>query len=177
MQRIMTALMLVLAVCTAQLAYADMVPQSVRLFAQQAQKLPQSNFDLNLCTLLARAQQFPGGFWAVPADRTGPLTCDLSHVLLAYDGWCAAGVCNIDPHFSQALMAWIEVDVFEDGIVIWANHYTKKDVPRTPACEAAAVAFLHGPLKGPFKIGGASLELFPQDWLSCIPMTAGCDPR
>lgn len=148
------------------------VPLSVRLFEHQRDVLPQSNFDLSLCKLLARGPRekvFPG----LPADR-GPETCDLTHVYLAYDGFCEAGVRDKKGgvHFSQSLMPMITIVEYRDGTVIYVNNVLKFDTVTTGDDEQAAVEYFsrsYAP-DAVHDVRGEQLQIFPADWEGEIPL-------
>lgn len=148
------------------------VPLSVRLFEQQKHVLPKSNFHLSLCKLLARGPRNKV-FSGLPAD-VGPETCHLTHVYLAYDGWCEAGIRDQKGgvHFSQSLMPKITIIDYSDGTVIYVNNDLKFDVVTTAEDEQAAVAYFsrsHAP-DAVHDVRGAQLQIFPADWAGEIPL-------
>lgn len=134
-----------------------LIPQSVRLYEARKAEFPQSTFNLNLCRLLERKAQ--GCFWGLPRDRE-PLSCDLTHVTLAFGGWCYTGVVDADPHFSQALMPWVCIEDYRDGTLIRVQNYLKRDAHPTPDDERAAIRFLQGPLPAVFDVRGQTRSVF-----------------
>ena len=101
---------------------AQELPRAVALYEQRKAALPRSTFDLNLCRLLAHPEP---SFYSTPKDRE-PMDCDLSHVVLKYGGWCAAGIEDkAGPHFSECYMARITIERVGGWTMVSCNHYSK----------------------------------------------------
>jgi len=159
---------------------AEPVPESVRLYQEHRANLPTMEADgrlyggLSLCKLLTHRDQ-PQPFFALPADMRPHAApeepCDLTRVLVAYRGFCTAGLEDpTGPHWTQPVLPSVEiVDYDDDWTVIYLNHYLQAHVKRTPEGEAAAAAFLAVvPGRRPY-IRGAGLPLFPLEYLRQLP--------
>ena len=153
------------------LTAALLMPPSVVLYEQHKAELPQAHFSLSLCKLL----QHPHGvrFWA-PSSDVGLDTCDLSHVTLAYGGWCAAGFLDrTGVHFSQSLVPSILIVDYADGTVIYANHAHKSQAVTGDADELAAIEFLQTLPHGPYDVRGDDLLPFPPGYEKGFPLKKG----
>ena len=156
------------------------VPESVRLYQQHEARMPRMEADgkryggLSICKLLDRPILAPQPFFALPS-HLGEDTCDLSNVVVAYGGWCTAGVEDpspVGPHFSQSLLPSVEVVVYTGTTptttVVFFNNYLKSHVRRTPAGEAAAVRFFRQ-LPPTLDVRSAGVPIFPAEYLDHLP--------
>ena len=168
---------LALSVATTGLE-AQPVPASVLAF--EAQKIdwpvPTSGGKhlggLSLCRLLERGRGRIQPFFALPADL-GEDTCDLSDVILAYNGWCMAGVQNLRrPHLTQPLFASVTIQDYDDTTVIYLNLYLRNDVVPTEKGDASALAFINNPPEE-LDIRAQGVPLFPRSYFNFIPPQPG----
>ena len=156
------------------------VPESVRLYEQVKEQMPRMEAagkrygGLSICKLLDRPILAPQPFFALPS-HLGEDTCDLSNVIVAYGGWCTAGVedpSSVGPHFSQSMLPSVEVVVYTGTTpattVVFFNHYLKSHVRRTPEGEAAAVRFFQQ-LPATLDVRSAGVAIFPQEYLEHLP--------
>ena len=199
---IVLACLFALAVTTP--THAEPLPQSVLLFELAKERIPPMQYNnmpyggLSLCKLLER-QGLPQPFFALPMDVhpsspvgvgtiarvvdgistlmpvPPPDQCDLSKVILAYGGWCTAGVEDSSqggPHFSQPLLPSVELVSYDHGwTVIYLSHYLKSHTKRTKAGRDAAAKFFQA-MPAHLDVRSAGVALFPAEYLNHLPPKA-----
>lgn len=164
------ALILVVAwLFAAAPAHAEPLPASIRAFEAVKDRIPPMELHgLSLCKLLARRPAHNAPFFALPSD-IGEDTCDLSKTILAYAGWCTAGVEDpTGPHFSTSMMPSVHIVDYDEGTVVFLNHVYKAAVKRTYAGESAATVFFLA-LPATLDIRAPGLPLFPKEYLGQLP--------
>lgn len=143
------------------------LPDSIKAYLAVKDRIPQANIDgLSVCKLLARNQRT---FYALPSD-VGPNSCDLSKVILAYNGWCTAGVEDSKGvHFSKSYLPYVTITKYDGGYtVVYLNNYLKTGVTATEADrKAATMFFTHVP--STFDIRGEDRPLFPKEYDGQLP--------
>jgi hypothetical protein len=130
----------------------------------------------HLCPLLARARTGTGPFLTQPDDFDGHITCDTTHVILAWSGYCDKGVRDTKGgvHWSQSHWPVAAVDTYPDGtVVIRLNNIAKLGAPE-PSLEdeTTAVAFLSRVASGwrpVFDVRSPGSTLFPAEWVGVFP--------
>src|SRR5262245_9822437 len=154
-------------------------PKSILMYEAVKQYLPESNFNLSLCKLLAKAHQNPE-FFASASDQLGSdetESCSLEHVTLAYGGWCWKGVLDkTQVHFAQAILPYISVKKYREGTVIRVNHYAKALTQPDRADELAAQVFFRDTLRTEgaptVYVSGLDFPLFIPGYLNAFPFIA-----
>ena len=177
MKRRLATLIGALALALSSLAEAQ-VPPSVLAF--EAHKLewpvPTSGGKhlggLSLCSLLERGRGRTQPFFALPKDL-GEDTCDLSDVILAYNGWCMAGMQNLrHPHLTQPLFASVFIQDYGSTTVVYLNLYLRDDVEPTEVGDASALEFINNP-PVELDIRAQGVPLFPRSYFDFIPPQPG----
>jgi hypothetical protein len=154
--------------------HAEPIPQSVRLWEQQKHRLPRVEVNgvplqgLSLCTLVARCHE-PQPFLALPSDL-GEDTCDLSQVILAYGGWCRAGVEHpTNPHLAPPQLPLVTCVRTDEGVLLlYLNNITKLHWQPTPEGQAKAVEWLSH-LPETVEPWSEGIELIPTQWMRDMP--------
>lgn len=163
------------------------VPESVLLFEKLKPLMPRLTDSstpapyggLSLCKLWAKRDQ-PQPFFALPSDRGDDSDCVVPPLIVAYGGFCTAGVEDAvtGVHFSQPLLPSVEIVRYDGTWVIYLNHYLKSHVKRTSEGQQAALAYLRGiqalddPWLAPHDVRCASVPLFSAPH-ECLPPKKG----
>lgn len=176
------------------IAGAQPLPESVLAYERVKSLMPVMQVDgvplqgLSLCKLKARCdagEKQP--FLAMPSDMHSPREvrwclgndciphvwgepCDVSHTLLAYGGWCRAGIEHpTNPHLAPSMLPLVTCEQHGDTTVIYLNNITKIHWKPTPEGQAKAVEWLSQPRADTKPWGTPGIELLPRQWLNDLP--------